>query len=958
LELVIAQYWECDQKYYLKSLNVKTIICSNVECVIHQGEKLVKRRFFLRRNAMENTEFVLRREEINLIHQCANTLSDKNSKLLFYNGIAGIGKTIFLRNADDSFLSLQNFVHTYVNLKEIENMPEEMILVKLRSKLIENHKIRFNLFDYAYFVYIKKSNPFFEPKLQSQNFLAQSNILLDLSILFPVIPTVIPTLFRSINLASKTNKLLIEFINHFSKELNTLNILEPYEILAKLPEYFSKDLSLYLSKNNKRAVFFLDSYESFSNNYQDSDSMTNREKLLFDKKIGLFYFLINTLFVICGRDQNVWMKTDKKLQNVSQVRMLKELSKEESEFLLNKIPDKRIRDRILELTKGHPYSISMAIENYLQIEKWSLEEKIAYFNRIDSDELLQTYLLDGMEKSEKNLLKLLSCCNFWDQEIFTYLIEIFNPGYSQMDFQFLCNHSFVQKFLRENCFTMHSLMRESLQVMIDPKVKAKVHEKMFSYYQNQLSAITIKAIDENSEIAFIESVYHGFKVFTDLNSTSSFIQWFMGIIAIFKQAAKWTFLIPVFEKLFQNPIQSLIKDDKLVVFLLNELGSLYRFMGRYKEALSIFMNSLNLSSQVLGLEHPDTLTSMNNLANLYDSMGQYDNALPLNTSALELRKKVLGPEHPDTLTSMNNLANLYDSIGQYEKALPFYTSALELRKKVLGPEHPDTLTSMNNLANLYYSLGHYEDSLPIYKETLILREKVLGLEHPNRLTTLSNLAILLCSMGKLEEALPYLQETLDLRKKILGSEHPDTLGTMNNLAILLCSMGKLEEALPYLQETLELRKRILGPEHPDTLGTMNNLANIYCSLNRLDDALPLIKETLLLRKKVLGPEHPSTLTSMNNYANLLHTIGSYKESEPIIKETIDLRKKVLGLEHPNTLTSMNNYANLKKDMGLKEDALNIYNDVLVLRKKVLGPEHPDTIETLNNLNDLLKKNSK
>src|SRR6266581_3902872 len=75
--------------------------------------------------------------------------------------------------------------------------------------------------------------------------------------------------------------------------------------------------------------------------------------------------------------------------------------------------------------------------------------------------------------------------------------------------------------------------------------------------------------------------------------------------------------------------------------------------------------------------------------------GQYWEAEPLWKSVLAMCEQVLGPEHPDTLSTINNLALLYWNQGKYEQAEPLYQRSLAGRERVLGPEHPDTLGTVN-----------------------------------------------------------------------------------------------------------------------------------------------------------------------------------------------------------------------------------------------------------------------
>lgn len=79
---------------------------------------------------------------------------------------------------------------------------------------------------------------------------------------------------------------------------------------------------------------------------------------------------------------------------------------------------------------------------------------------------------------------------------------------------------------------------------------------------------------------------------------------------------------------------------------------------------------------VLGLEYPDTLTSMANLASTYRNHGRWTEAEKLKVQVMETRKRVLGEEHPYILTIMNNLAHTY-------KAQSLNNKAVELMKGVV-----------------------------------------------------------------------------------------------------------------------------------------------------------------------------------------------------------------------------------------------------------------------------------
>jgi tetratricopeptide (TPR) repeat protein len=238
---------------------------------------------------------------------------------------------------------------------------------------------------------------------------------------------------------------------------------------------------------------------------------------------------------------------------------------------------------------------------------------------------------------------------------------------------------------------------------------------------------------------------------------------------------------------------------KQVVDILNHLvADMYR-AGVYAQGLELAKQTQAYAEAQLGIEHPNTLSSLNNLAFLYQAQGRYGEAEPLFHRALATSERVLGAEHPQTLISLNNLALLYQAQGRYREAEPLYQKALATRERVLGPEHPDTLSGLNNLAALYDSQGRYREAEPLYQKALATRERVLGAEHPYTLGSLNNLASVYWAQGRYGEAEPLFQKALAIRERVLGAEHPDTLRVQLNYAVLLVNRDQPQRALQQLK---------------------------------------------------------------------------------------------------------------------------------------------------------------
>jgi len=77
-------------------------------------------------------------------------------------------------------------------------------------------------------------------------------------------------------------------------------------------------------------------------------------------------------------------------------------------------------------------------------------------------------------------------------------------------------------------------------------------------------------------------------------------------------------------------------------------------------------------------KHPDYANSLNSLASLYKAMGNYTTADTLYLEAMNIRKEVLGEKHPLYANSLFYLASLYQAMSENEKAEFYYIKNLKI----------------------------------------------------------------------------------------------------------------------------------------------------------------------------------------------------------------------------------------------------------------------------------------
>jgi tetratricopeptide (TPR) repeat protein len=173
---------------------------------------------------------------------------------------------------------------------------------------------------------------------------------------------------------------------------------------------------------------------------------------------------------------------------------------------------------------------------------------------------------------------------------------------------------------------------------------------------------------------------------------------------------------------------------------------------------------------------------------------------------LQHRKATLGLDHPDTLTSMINLARAYQSANRLRDAFPLYEQAQASANATLGPEHPTTLTLVSNLAAAYLAGGQPASALPLLEQFITEHRKRAKPDDPVFAGQLATVSYELLRYGQYTTAETYLCECVTIRERLL----PDDwllFNTKSMLGLALAGQKKFEEAEPLLVEAYQGMKQ-------------------------------------------------------------------------------------------------------------------------------------------------------
>ncbi len=196
--------------------------------------------------------------------------------------------------------------------------------------------------------------------------------------------------------------------------------------------------------------------------------------------------------------------------------------------------------------------------------------------------------------------------------------------------------------------------------------------------------------------------------------------------------------------------------------------------------------------------------------------GRFQEALGVADQAAQGRAQILGPEHPDTLSTRNVLGSALFMLGRGPEAEQVVHGVAQARSRVHGPEHPKTMRSWLLLAKILYQMGRPADAWQIAQGIAGARFRVLGPEHVETLDARNTEAWALHVLNRNPEALPIVYEVAGARGRVLGGEHADTIDSRLLLGRVQNSMGMRAEAYAVAVDLHRDCLRIFGPHDPNT----------------------------------------------------------------------------------------------------------------------------------------------
>jgi tetratricopeptide (TPR) repeat protein len=308
--------------------------------------------------------------------------------------------------------------------------------------------------------------------------------------------------------------------------------------------------------------------------------------------------------------------------------------------------------------------------------------------------------------------------------------------------------------------------------------------------------------------------------------------------------------------------------------LLERSGAYLMALGRYKDAESFNIHSLQIFQDRSEGESQEVVPVLNRLSILNRLKGRYDLADEYLRRSMEIYEKGPAPEDKQTVQMLNSRAQLNILLARIGEAESLYERSLKILENMIGADSPETGYILNNLGDVYHRQNKPERAEKAYLESQRLLEKHLDANNPAIANVLCNLAKHYRGLGRYDEAEDLYLRSISIYKNAFGDDdHPTLAIVLSNLAILYQNKGK------YIQAERMYHKAVEIHEKAGTTGALGyailleQMGSMYWQLGRLNEAEPIYKRSLGVIENSLDAAHPDLVRIKNAYYSILADQG-------------------------------------------------------------------------------------
>ncbi|MBI5856998.1 MAG: sensor histidine kinase [Sphingobacteriales bacterium] len=281
-----------------------------------------------------------------------------------------------------------------------------------------------------------------------------------------------------------------------------------------------------------------------------------------------------------------------------------------------------------------------------------------------------------------------------------------------------------------------------------------------------------------------------------------------------------------------------LKDSSLVIVMLNNIGIVYGYLGKFEEQLGY---TLQVKNAVEAIKDSSKLSGMyHNLANCYNNLKQYRRSI--DYALLSVRIYTEYKKRNDYINrAYATLAQNYDGLQITDSALYYYEKAIKESVRLNDKYAEGSIYGY--VCNLYASLNRFDDMLKAAEKSLLLSRELQSRQMVA--SSLYNTAYANLFNGNMEKARIDIQEALDIATKdTLRDELKNSYAVLSYIA---ARDGDYATSVRAKKKTDSIQEAILNEQ---VIKSTTELEKKYESEKK--DQQIILQEAQLQKRRVLN----------------------------------------------------------------------------------------------------------
>mgnify|MGYP002777196001 CR=1 FL=1 len=315
------------------------------------------------------------------------------------------------------------------------------------------------------------------------------------------------------------------------------------------------------------------------------------------------------------------------------------------------------------------------------------------------------------------------------------------------------------------------------------------------------------------------------------------------------------------------------------------------------EVIAINQEALKLMDVSPGDWRRDRISAYTNLIRNWNIQGRYRDALRVAEEVLDLRRSLVGSEHADLAMDLHNLALTHAYLEEWSVGANYSEQSLAMLRKLLGDEHPRLIVVRTGLAYSLTYLGRYREAAAEYDWIDAMQARTLGPSHAQRATTLLGRANLHVEQGQYAEA-----EQLLLQAHLLlaDADSAQLAGVEFHLGRIWVRQGRLQEAERMLGKAVERTARFRGLHSAMADAARASLALARAKLGSPAENRVVMEALLANLRKVQDGAGLRLFEALGEYTEILTLVDDRAALAAARNERLALAERLFGPTHPRT----------------------------------------------------------